>query len=830
MGGSNSIINVANTTIDLNEYKCSDRGLILPIISEYTWPIWIRIVLYLAGLLYLFLAIAKVADIFMTSIEKITSKTTYIKYPDPNNPTGPLIDREVKIWNDTVANLTLMALGSSAPEILLSCIEIVGNNFLAGELGPGTIVGSAAYNLLVISALCVVAIDGNEIRRIKNYTVFLTTAAWSVFAYLWLFIVLVVITPNEVTIWEAVVTFMSFPTLVIHSYIAEKNFFIKKKQSSELEEGQSLSEMSGWQRKKLFEDQAVSAEEILEYSKDFADRTDITDDEKAKLLAAMILRDKEKSRIHYRINGVRQLTGSRKNEIELPAHLEKLAKRKENAEYESVNQNIDVRINGEFIKDLSENGAKSVIEFAASSYAVLENEQVCRIMIERYGKMDQDVTFRVETIDGTAEAGEDYNKIDEIITMTKNQRHLPIDLTIIDDNQWEPDETFFVKISLYGDQHNVKVGHKAICMVTIIDDDEPGEIEFSQPVYVVKESIGTFEVTLERKNGADGSVSVGFKTSDINAIGDKDYITKNGVLDFKHGEITKTIPITIIDDKTADKDESFAVELFDPKGGVKIGRISKTVVTIINDDDMKNIAARMANMVNADLDAISVVKKGWVQQFREELNVNGGDEATAFDYVMHVLSFPWKVLFCFLPPAHIWGGWLCFFCSLAVIGVLTAIVGDAAAIFGCLVGLKDSVTAITFVALGTSLPDTFASKIAAKNEKTADNAIGNVTGSNSVNVFLGLGLPWVIASIYWAAKGLPFTVKAGSLTFSVAVYTCVSFVALGLIFIRRFSGWFGKGELGGPSLQKYLSTFILISLWIIYIVLSSLQAYGHIPF
>lgn len=57
-----------------------------------------------------------------------------------------------------------------------------------------------------------------------------------------------------------------------------------------------------------------------------------------------------------------------------------------------------------------------------------------------------------------------------------------------------------------------------------------------------------------------------------------------------------------------------------------------------------------------------------------------------------------------------------------------------------------------FVALGTSLPDTFASAIAAKNEKTADNAIGNITGSNSVNVFLGLGLPWVIASIYWKFK------------------------------------------------------------------------------
>lgn len=50
-------------------------------------------------------------------------------------------------------------------------------------------------------------------------------------------------------------------------------------------------------------------------------------------------------------------------------------------------------------------------------------------------------------------------------------------------------------------------------------------------------------------------------------------------------------------------------------------------------------------MVNADLDAISVVKKGWGQQFNEAMNVNGGDvdSATAVDYIMHFFSFPWKV-------------------------------------------------------------------------------------------------------------------------------------------------------------------------------------------
>ena len=42
-----------------------------------------------------------------------------------------------------------------------------------------------------------------------------------------------------------------------------------------------------------------------------------------------------------------------------------------------------------------------------------------------------------------------------------------------------------------------------------------------------------------------------------------------------------------------------------------------------------------------------------------------------------------------------------------------------------------------------------------KNESSvhADAAIGNVTGSNSVNVFLGLGLPWMMAAVYWATFG-----------------------------------------------------------------------------
>ncbi|KAA3681335.1 uncharacterized protein DEA37_0013271, partial [Paragonimus westermani] len=48
---------------------------------------------------------------------------------------------------------------------------------------------------------------------------------------------------------------------------------------------------------------------------------------------------------------------------------------------------------------------------------------------------------------------------------------------------------------------------------------------------------------------------------------------------------------------------------------------------------------------------------------------------------------------------------------------------------GCVAGLKTAVTGITLVAIGTSLPDAFASRTAARLDESADNSIGNITGT-----------------------------------------------------------------------------------------------------
>ena len=60
----------------------------------------------------------------------------------------------------------------------------------------------------------------------------------------------------------------------------------------------------------------------------------------------------------------------------------------------------------------------------------------------------------------------------------------------------------------------------------------------------------------------------------------------------------------------------------------------------------------------------------------------------------------------------------------------------------------------------------------------------------------------------------------------VLLYTIAAIIGLALICIRRVSSFFGKAELGGPTIPKYISAFILFLLWVGFIVVSCLRAYG----
>lgn len=886
----------------VHNYTCADKGMMLPLVNEFTWSEHVRGALYLVALLYCFLGVAIIADIFMGAIEKITSKTKKIfisklakdRYKEAvtgsiaafedahkkavigskaakrasqmeekavNGSHTKLSTKEsifvskaaikatkevvyltmagkdepevyeVRIWSDAVANLTLMALGSSAPEILLACIEVVGNKFEAGALGPGTIVGSAAFNLFVISAVCVMCIPNGEKRRVNDIKVFAITSVFSLIAYIWLLVILVASTPNVVDIWEAVVTLAFFPILVFLAWIAEKNFCgmpSKAEASKQMELGtvENGGEKAALVKdRQYFKDGRMDRDGLVRFIKECKKYPGLTDEDAAALAATKLVESQSHSRMWYRVGAVRNMTGGRKTQPQLTMKLKEV--------YNVMNEHPDAPTLGKVpsVKPYK----NAIIDFHASSCAVMENIGTFTVEVLRSGRLDHQVCVRVETIEGTATENQDYVAINKVITFQPGEEKQSLEIEIINDNQWEPDEEFYLRMSLLNDQserENVQLGRVSIMEIVILNDDEPGVISFTRRGLLVKESVGMAVIQVVRKNGADGEVSVKWRTIDKSAINGKDYTGGEGVLTFKHTEVAINLEIPIIDDMSAEKDEHFEIELCEPSGGARIGQINRTAVTITNDDDFDTVLSKITDLTSANLDAIQVHQETYLGQIRDALNVNGGDleNASGSDYVLHFFTFGWKVIFSLVPPPSIMGGWLCFFVSLAAIGVLTAIIGDLATIFGCLVGLRDPVTAITFVALGTSLPDTFASKAAAIQEKYADNAIGNVTGSNSVNVFLGLGLPWLMASIYHWSKGSEFRVNSGDLGFSVGLFTGLSIVCLSIIMMRRFLTIFGKTELGGPAVPKYICGCLMIGLWFIYVLVSSLQTYEYFNF
>jgi solute carrier family 8 (sodium/calcium exchanger) len=276
----------------------------------------------------------------------------------------------------------------------------------------------------------------------------------------------------------------------------------------------------------------------------------------------------------------------------------------------------------------------------------------------------------------------------------------------------------------------------------------------------------------------------------------------------------------------------------------------------------KVIATKAANRAYLQqfVDAVTKVKDDDDDDDEED----GGDlkkeedKPTPVDWFFHIISVPWKVLFACVPPPHYLGGWCTFFGALSVIGVITALVGDMANLVGCCMGLDAEITAITFVALGTSLPDTFASKKAAEMDPYADNSIGNITGSNSVNVFIGLGLSWSVAALYWETNPVNdmwrekfssygedvkqkiadhmgksiedaitsdkavFMVPSGSLWFNLLVFSLNAFFALQHLAARR-AKW--GGELGGPKrgiFGQYFSAAFLTGQWFVYVIASSI--------
>ncbi|XP_042355466.1 sodium/calcium exchanger 1-like [Plectropomus leopardus] len=694
-----------------SEDNCSD-GVVLPMWNPQNPAVGdkvARAIVYFAALIYMFLGMSIIADRFMSSIEVITSQEKEITIKKPN---GETTTTTVRIWNETVSNLTLMALGSSAPEILLSVIEVVGHNFEAGSLGPSTIVGSAAFNMFIIIAICVYVVPENETRKIKHLRVFFVTAAWSVFAYIWLYLILSVVSPGKVEVWEAVLTFLFFPLCVLQAWIADRRLlfykYVHKRYRADKNRGIIIEsegdamftkmdlEMDGQgvnshthpkealdgMLEGVEEGGGLSAEqdqeeearrEMARTLKELKQRHPEKDMEQLIEMANyQVLVQQQKSRAFYRIQATRMMIGA--GNI-LKKHAADQA-RKVVSCHEASGQEEDPNT--------------IYLQFDPSHYQCFENCGSLKLSVSRHGG-ESGCTVKVDyrTEDATANAGSDYEFAEGTLVFKPGETTKEFTVGVIDDDIFEEDEHFYVRLSNPRIVHRAEVsilepssitssnstvglshvppkaalGSAHIATVTIYDDDHAGIFTFESNSTRVSESVGNMQVKVHRTSGARGKVAVPYHTVEGTAKAGEDYEEVSGKLEFQNDE---------------------------------------------------------------------------------------------------------------------------------------------------------------------TIADTFASKVAAIQDQYADASIGNVTGSNAVNVFLGIGVAWTIASVYWHTKGKVFKVDPGSLAFSVTLFTVMAFVCVLVLLYRRRPSVSG-GELGGPRTPKLLTFFMFLSLWFIYILLSSLEAYCHVP-
>ncbi|CAK9813316.1 Sodium/calcium exchanger 2 [Anthophora quadrimaculata] len=854
-----------------------EPGLVVPMWRPqenlYLSEVVFRGIVYFLLLLYLFIGVSIISDRFMAAIEVITSKEKELVVRRQGKEPQIVV---VRVWNETVANLTLMALGSSAPEILLSIIEIWAKNFQAGELGPGTIVGSAAYNLFVIISLCVFVIPRGETRKIKHLRVFFVTATWSIFAYVWLYVILAVSSPGVLEVWEGILTFSFFPATVLTAYVADRRLLIYKY----LHKGYRMNKRGVIVQAEAGDSDGGVELEIKPQQDSLHNMID-ADTPEAK--------EFEQTRRDY-INTLRELRKKYPTlpleQLEVMAHEEVLGKGPKSRAFYRVQAtrkmvgagNLSKKISERAQSDLSEvkaelqrQEAESVdidnvnamrIFFEPGHYTVMENVGTFEVGVTRAGgDLSKSCSVDYCTEDGSAEAGSDYISAKGTLTFDPGETKKTIKLSVIDDELFEEDEHFYVRLS--NASQPAMLVSPSLATVMILDDDHSGVFGFPERDIELVESVGQYPLRVVRYSGARGRVVIPYRTIEGTAKPGKQYQHTEGSLTFEDNQTEKVITLSIVEEDSYEKDALFYVELGEPQlqgaeagiavaaemktpeertaeekmallGKPKLGEVFRAQIRIKESKEFKNTVDKLVQRANA---SILLGTSSWKEQFTEALTVSGGDEEegegggeaaapSTMDYLMHGVTIFWKVLFAFVPPTDIAGGYLCFVVSIFGIGVVTAVIGDIASYFGCTLGIKDSVTAVVFVALGTSIPDTFASKVAACQDKYADASVGNVTGSNAVNVFLGIGIAWSIAAVYHACHGEQFLVEPGNLAFCVTLFCTEACLVILVLLLRRTKSI--GGELGGPFVPKLVTSMVLFFLWVFYLIMSILEAYGYI--
>ena len=131
-----------------------------------------------------------------------------------------------------------------------------------------------------------------------------------------------------------------------------------------------------------------------------------------------------------------------------------------------------------------------------------------------------------------------------------------------------------------------------------------------------------------------------------------------------------------------------------------------------------------------------------------------------------------------------------FAVSIALIVALSYVLVESTIVFAAGIGIPPVIVALTLLAAGTSAPDLISS-IDVAREGRGGMAVANAVGSNIFDIFIGLGLPWLVAILFLDLASVH--VGADGLWISIGILMATTIVLYLLLQsqrqLSRREGW-----------------------------------------
>merc|ERR1719427_473929 len=97
-----------------------------------------------------------------------------------------------------------MAVGSLTPVLCIAVMEPIAKNMQNGDIGPGTIIGSVAFNILVSIGMSIVAVRNYQVRKVQNVGAFLIMGVCLVAIFIWINVCISSVSYGKVELWETI--------------------------------------------------------------------------------------------------------------------------------------------------------------------------------------------------------------------------------------------------------------------------------------------------------------------------------------------------------------------------------------------------------------------------------------------------------------------------------------------------------------------------------------------------------------------------------------------------------------------------------------------------